>query len=73
MRITLSETPWTSVSGVLGNGGSGPAAGYTLGETEDYLFVPNTSCTRCADLNCDGTVNLPDLAIFSSRWLATCP
>jgi hypothetical protein len=73
MRITLSETPWTSVSGVPGNGGSGPAAGYTLGETEDYLFVPNTSCTRCADLNCDGTVNLPDLAIFASRWLATCP
>jgi len=73
MRITLSEQPWTPIAGTLGDGGSGPAAGYAVGETEDYLFVPDTSCIRCADLNCDGTVNLPDLAIFASRWLATCP
>jgi hypothetical protein len=37
MRITLSETPW---SPSFGAGGSGPANGYALGETEDYYFQP---------------------------------
>jgi hypothetical protein len=73
MRITLSEQPWSPSAGTVGDGGSGPASGYQVGETEDYLFVPDTSCIRCADLNCDGTVNLSDFAIFASRWLATCP
>lgn len=37
MRITLSEQPWQP-SGAQGDGGSGPAAGYEYGETEDYLI-----------------------------------
>jgi hypothetical protein len=40
MRITLSEQRWNPTSGVLGNGGCGPAQGYLYGETEDYYFVP---------------------------------
>jgi hypothetical protein len=40
MRITLSEQKWSPTSGVLGDGGSGPANGYMYGETEDYYFVP---------------------------------
>lgn len=72
MRITLSEQPWTPTAGTLGDGGSGPASGYGLGETEDYLFVPDTSCVRCADLDCDGFVDLADFAIFASRWLDYC-
>ena len=30
------------------------------------------SCTRCADLNCDGFVNLADLAIMALQWLEPC-
>lgn len=40
MRITLSEQPWSS-SGSVSAGGCGPAAGYEIGETEDYYFVPD--------------------------------
>jgi hypothetical protein len=40
MRITLSEQPWVST----GSGGSGPAAGYYFGETEDYFFAPDPNC-----------------------------
>ena len=40
MRITLSEQPWVGT----GSGGSGPAAGYYLGETEDYFFAPDPNC-----------------------------
>ena len=40
MRITLSEQKWSPISGVLGDGGSGPANGYVYGETEDYYFIP---------------------------------
>ncbi len=75
MRITLAEQPWSSGSapGVTGNGGSGPAAGYDMGETEDYIFVPDTTCVRCPDLNCDGFVNFVDVAILANKWLQYCP
>jgi len=69
LRITLSEQPWQES---WGDGGCGPADGYRYGETEDYLLIPDTSCTECADLNCDGIVNLSDLAEFSRQWLSTC-
>ena len=42
MRITLSDTPWTSS---LGAGGAGPANGYRMGETEDYYFQPKNAST----------------------------
>lgn len=75
MRITLSEKPWIGgeFQGQTGNGGSGPAAGYDFGETEDYLIIPDTSCDICPDLNCDGIVNLTDLAKLSQKWLGSCP
>lgn len=75
MRITLAEKSWDGgdYPGMAGNGGSGPAAGYSYGETEDYYFTPDTSCQECPDLNCDSVVNLLDLAIFASKWLQTCP
>ncbi len=75
MRITLAEQPWHggSAPGVTGNGGSGPAAGYDIGETEDYIFVPDTTCVRCPDLNCDGFVNFKDVAILANKWLQYCP
>ncbi|MGA2916197.1 MAG: GEVED domain-containing protein [Sedimentisphaerales bacterium] len=44
MRITLSEQPWVSGGGYVGDGGSGPANGYLYGETEDYYFTPITEC-----------------------------
>jgi hypothetical protein len=46
MRITLSEQPWSSGGGTIGDGGSGPAAGYAFGETEDYYFTPITECLK---------------------------
>jgi hypothetical protein len=75
MRITLAEKSWDggNYPGMVGNGGSGPAAGYKYGETEDYYFTPDTSCQECPDLNCDSTVNFVDLAIFANKWLQTCP
>jgi len=30
------------------------------------------TCSRCADLNCDGLVNLEDLALFILQWLNEC-
>ena len=46
MRITLSEQPWDpTLEGQPGYGGSGPAGGYTFGETEDYYYpVPLPAC-----------------------------
>ncbi len=75
MRITLSEKPWTggSAPGSRGNGGSGPRNGYEIGETEDYYFMPDTSKTICEDYNGDGTINLQDLAAFTTDWLENCP
>ena len=40
LRITLSEQPWQPGAGIVGWGGSGPAAGYQFGETEDYYVAP---------------------------------
>jgi hypothetical protein len=75
MRITLSARPWTGGygPGKLGNGGSGPKAGYAIGETEDYYFVPDTSVSICRDLNGDGVINLTDLVIIMNDWLQNCP
>ncbi|MHC4160178.1 MAG: GEVED domain-containing protein, partial [Planctomycetota bacterium] len=79
MRITLSEQPWTGGSnhGTKGSGGSGPATGYQIGETEDYYFVPDTSFTpcdsMCQDINGDGMTNIDDLTAFVAAWLASCP
>ena len=52
MRITLSEQPWRGGSGcgLLGNGGSGPYAGYEIGETEDYYFSPATTAAAGCEL-----------------------
>ncbi|MBN1845644.1 MAG: hypothetical protein JW810_08180 [Sedimentisphaerales bacterium] len=77
LRITLSEKPWPFAGAVTPNsglGGAGPPEGYDYGETEDYRFVPVIEeCPSCADLNCDGIVNLPDFAIFAAQWLHACP
>ncbi len=70
MRITISEQPWQQAWGA---GGCGPSSGYAIGETEDYLVLPDTTCTECADLNCDRLVDLSDFAMFASQWLSTCP
>jgi hypothetical protein len=74
MRITLSEQPWKGGSnpGMQGNGGSGPQAGYFIGETEDYYFTPKTECEMCEDLNGDGVVDINDLTIVVNDWLACC-
>jgi hypothetical protein len=74
MRITLSEKPWTGGSnpGTKGNGGSGRQAGYDVGETEDYLFAPETAFSICEDYNGDGVINLEDLAAFTTDWLENC-
>ena len=79
MRITLSEQPWTGGSnpGDLGNGGSGPASKYEIGETEDYFFVPDKAggkdCPLCQDVDGNGVIDLQDLIALMSEWLATCP
>lgn len=69
MRITLSEQPW---KGGTGSGGSGPQAGYDFGETEDYYFVPESTCAECEDTNRDGVVDINDLVTYVNQWLATC-
>ena len=72
MRITLSARPVTNItpsSDAVGWGGSGPASGYWIGETEDYFFVPDTSRVESADLDCNRTVNIADLDILASQWL----
>ncbi|MHC4687581.1 MAG: GEVED domain-containing protein [Planctomycetota bacterium] len=75
MRITLSEQPWKGGAnpGMRGNGGSGPQAGYEIGETEDYYFSPETSYSICNDLNGDGSVSIDDLTTFVADWLEGCP
>ena len=79
MRITLSDQPWKygSNPGAEGNAGSGPAAKYAIGETEDYFFVPDTTddvdCPLCKDLNEDGVIDMDDLVVLLTQWLATCP
>lgn len=75
MRITLSEMPWTGGThpGALGNGGSGPADGYEIGETEDYLIVPEPApCPLCQDWNGDGQQNFDDLVALIYQWLDCC-
>jgi hypothetical protein len=69
MRITLSGQPWKGGSGA---GGSGPAAGYAFGETEDYYFTPETSCDICEDTNGDGVINMNDLIAYVNQWLDIC-
>ncbi|MFC1783401.1 GEVED domain-containing protein [Planctomycetota bacterium] len=72
LRATLSETPWSGtvdpISGAL-SGGSGPAGGYSYGETEDYYFRPKTDCP---DTNNDGEINIVDWAYWASWWLLRC-
>lgn len=78
MRMTLADQPWKGGSnpGAPGNGGSGPRLKYQLGETEDYLFVPDTTNgsqpAQCADLNGDGVVDISDLLVLIDGWLQTC-
>jgi hypothetical protein len=69
MRITLSEQPWKGGSGA---GGSGPQEGYDFGETEDYYFVPDITCSICEDKNGDGVIDMDDLTLYVSQWLANC-
>ncbi|MFC1637071.1 GEVED domain-containing protein, partial [Planctomycetota bacterium] len=75
MRITLSEQAWKGGSnpGEKGNAGSGPQDKYLYGETEDYLFTPDTSITVCEDFNGDGVINTDDLVAFTADWLNDCP
>ncbi len=74
MRITLSEKPWTGGEnpGALGNGGSGPADGYEIGETEDHLVVPEAGCSLCRDWNDDGEIDFDDLIDLIYTWLGCC-
>ena len=76
MRITLSEQPWKGGSnpGERGNAGSGPQSKYEIGETEDYLFIPEIveDCPLCTDANEDGVVDIDDLIAHIVKWLATC-
>ena len=78
MRITISEQPWKGGSnpGETGNGGSGPATKYEIGETEDYYFVPDTTpaadCPLCQDVNGDGVIDMEDLADLTALWLEKC-
>jgi hypothetical protein len=75
MRITLSGQPWRGGSnpGTKGNAGSGPRAKYVIGETEDYHFTPDLTCSICKDYNGDGKIDMNDLAAFVSEWLENCP
>jgi hypothetical protein len=65
MRISLSETP----SAPTGAGGSGPLGGYEYGETEDYYFTVDQSCSSCADYDLSGQVDYLDLREFVADWL----
>ena len=69
MRITISDQPFKGGSGA---GGSGPAAGYMYGETEDYYFYPAQGCVVCEDLTGDGEVDLNDLIQYMLNWLDNC-
>jgi hypothetical protein len=76
MRITLAGQPWTGGSnpGQRGNGGSGPQSKYDIGETEDYFFTPEIvkDCPLCKDENEDGVIDINDLIVHITEWLATC-
>lgn len=78
MRITISEQPWKGGSnpGEKGNGGSGPATRYEIGETEDYYFIPDKTpgadCPLCEDVNGDGVIDMEDLAALTALWLENC-
>ncbi|TKJ36437.1 MAG: hypothetical protein CEE38_11510 [Planctomycetes bacterium B3_Pla] len=78
MRITLAEQPWTGGSnpGEPGNAGSGPQSKYQIGETEDYLFVPERvggeDCPLCKDVDGNGVIDIQDLINLINEWLATC-
>ncbi len=77
MRITLSEVPWQGGENpkAVGNGGSGPAAGYAIGETEDYFFqpaIPSDGCELCQDLNGDGRIDFDDFYILLDEWFKNC-
>jgi hypothetical protein len=78
MRITLSEQPWTGGSNpeIRGNAGSGPQTKYLIGETEDYFFVPEITsdedCPLCEDTNGDGVIDIQDLIVHITQWLASC-
>jgi len=75
LRITLSEQPWKigSNPGELGNAGSGPQEKYLIGETEDYLTIPEIACSICKDHNGDGVIDMDDLVFYSAEWLENCP
>lgn len=74
MRITLSEQPWKGGENptVTSNGGSGPAEGYEIGETEDYRFVPESDRPLCQDLNGDGKIDFEDLIELINTWWDNC-
>jgi hypothetical protein len=69
MRITVSDTPWQPSGASYPVGGSGPMGGYMFGETEDYLFVPDTSCWDCGDFDLSGQVDYFDLKVLTDNWL----
>lgn len=75
MRLTLAEQPWKTGSnpGQVGNAGSGPRDKYLYGETEDYYFIPDTTCLICKDYNGDGVIDMDDLVLFTEMWLDDCP
>jgi hypothetical protein len=78
MRITLAGQPWTGGSNPnrRGHGGSGPQEKYQIGETEDYFFTPempgSEECPLCEDVNGDGVIDIQDLVVHITQWLATC-
>ena len=74
IRITLSERPWRGGENpdVLGNGGSGPAVGFEIGETEDYKVVPEADCILCQDFNGDGKLDFDDLIELMYNWMDCC-
>ncbi len=72
IRITLSERPWEpciTPNSIKGIGGSGPAKGYWIGETEDYYFRPIVKRPQHADLDADDRITLEDFALFVEQWL----
>jgi hypothetical protein len=75
IRITLSEQPWKTGSnpGVVGNAGSGPVTKYEIGETEDYYWKPDMTCSICRDHDGDGDIDMDDLVFYTAEWLEDCP
>jgi hypothetical protein len=79
MRITLSDTQWNGTTG-QGHGGSASLAGYTYGETEDYVFEPNFACDCPGDVADttsspipDGQVDIGDLNYILIQMLTQYP